>query len=267
MLRYKPYELLSDTGNYSIEDRLAHIESLIASESCDEAIFLASELLTVALEGVRYLQTYDWLFLRTIVTLGYLGWIAYSLTTVIDLHVLHGVSDSHRTFASTVFFSSILVALFSVLLYQGSSWRYYFYAAFPIFFWEQVFERRKALVAGRTVFLGNVHSFGGYLALAFNVLLFLGVLEALVRDVLAWYFFSWLTPCKGQILLSKRNIHHMFYIGSFLASRLRHCFRMSTSTFVSDVGSFLLSNEYLYSPSRDEGRRCRDHVSLGRTLS
>ena len=183
VIRYTPYEPLSDVGNHSVENRLAQIDALIANGSYDESISLTSELLSLSLEGIRYLQTYDWLFLRTIVTLGYLGWIAYSLTTVIDLHVLHGVSDSYRTTSSTVFFSSILVALYSVLLYQGSSWRYYFYAAFPIFFWEEVFSRRKALIAGRKVLLGGIHSFGGYLTLALQTLLFLGVLEALVCKV------------------------------------------------------------------------------------
>ena len=193
VLRYKPYELLSNSGNHSVEDRLVHLDGLIAHGKCDQAITEISELFSVALEGIRYLQTYDWLFLRTIVTLGYLGWIAYSLTTVIDQHVLHGVSDSHRTFTSNTIFSSILVALFSVLFYQGSSWRYYFYAAFPIFFWEQVFERRKALITGRKVLLGDVHSFGGYMSLVLQVALFFGVLESLVcghRFSAALYFFS-----------------------------------------------------------------------------
>ena len=137
------------------------------------------------MEGLRYLQTYDWLFLRAIVSAGYLGWIAYALTTVIDLHVMHGTSDAHRTTASTTFFSSILVALFSVLLYQGSSWRYYFYGFFPIFFWEEVFARRKALAAGREIILGHVRSFSGYASFGLQLVAFLGVLEALV---------SFLTP-------------------------------------------------------------------------
>ena len=136
--------------------------------------------MVTALEGLRYLQTYDWLFLRTIVTLGYLGWIAYALTTVIDLHVLHGTSDSNRTLASTTFFSSVLVALFSVLFYQKSSWRYYFYAAFPVYFWEEVIARRKALSAGRAILTGHVNSVQGYLSFGLQLVVFLGVLEALV---------------------------------------------------------------------------------------
>jgi len=138
--------------------------------------------MVTALEGLRYLQTYDWLFLRTIVTLGYLGWIAYALTTVIDLHVLHGTSDSNRTLGSTMFFSSVLAALFSVLLYQQSSWRYYFYAAFPIYFWEEVIARRKALSAGRAILLGHVNSAAGYLSFGIQIVIFLGVLEGLVQS-------------------------------------------------------------------------------------
>lgn len=182
VIRYVPYEPLSGYHENSIEGRLARIEALISSGDHEEAIVVSAELLRVALEGLRYLQTYDWLFLRTIVSIGYLGWIAYALTTVIDLHVLHGTSDSHRTTASISFFSSILVALFSVFLYQGSSWRYYFYAFFPVYFWEEVFARRKALIAGRQIVLGHVRSFTGYLKFGLQLLAFLGVMEAMVQS-------------------------------------------------------------------------------------
>ncbi|KAJ5543089.1 hypothetical protein N7535_005518 [Penicillium sp. DV-2018c] len=182
VIRYVPYEPLSGYHENSSEARLARIKALISNGDYDESIAMSSQLLRVALEGLRYLQTYDWLFLRTIVSVGYLGWIAYALTTVIDLHVLHGTSDSHRTTASISFFSSILVVLYSVFLYQGSSWRYYFYAFFPVFFWEEVFARRKALVAGRNIVLGHVRSFTGYLKLGLQLLLFLAVMEALVQS-------------------------------------------------------------------------------------
>ncbi|KAJ5498356.1 GPI ethanolamine phosphate transferase 1 [Penicillium expansum] len=182
VIRYVPYEPLSGYHENSIEGRLARIEALISSGDHEEAIVVSAELLRVALEGLRYLQTYDWLFLRTIVSIGYLGWIAYALTTVIDLHVLHGTSDSHRTTASISFFSSILVTLFSVFLYQGSSWRYYFYAFFPVYFWEEVFARRKALIAGRQIVLGHVCSFTGYLKFGLQLLAFLGVMEAMVQS-------------------------------------------------------------------------------------
>ncbi|KKK23926.1 GPI-anchor biosynthetic protein [Aspergillus ochraceoroseus] len=182
LIRYIPFEPLADGGENSVEQRLTAIEELIRSGSYQESIEKSAALFLTTLEGLRYLQTYDWLFLRTIVTLGYLGWIAYALTTVIDLHVLHGTSDSNRTTSSTIFFSSILVVLFSVFFYQGSSWRYYFYGFFPVFFWEEVFSRRKALIAGREILLGHVRSVSDHFSFGFQLLIFLGILEALVHS-------------------------------------------------------------------------------------
>ncbi|KAK1142291.1 Glycosyl phosphatidyl inositol anchor synthesis [Aspergillus melleus] len=182
VLRYVQFEPLADDGETSVEDYLEQIKALNANGLYQESIDLSSSLLVTALEGLRYLQTYDWLFLRTIISFGYLGWIAYALTTVIDLHVLHGTSDSNRTLASTIFFSSILVALYSVFLYQGSSWRYYFYGLFPVYFWEEVFARRKALVAGRQILLGPIRSASGVLGFILQSLAFVGVLEALVQS-------------------------------------------------------------------------------------
>lgn len=185
LLRYRPFEpLASDYGN-SAEQRLAMIKDLIDRGFYEDAIETSAALFATALEGLRYLQTYDWLFLRTIVTFGYVGWIAYALTTVIHLHVLHGASESDRSTASISFFSSVLVALFSVFLYQGSPWRYYLYGFFPIFFWEEVFARRKAFHAGREILLGHVRSVGDHFSFGFQLLLYVGVLEALVSCLLS----------------------------------------------------------------------------------
>ncbi|GAD94390.1 GPI-anchor biosynthetic protein (Mcd4), putative [Paecilomyces variotii No. 5] len=181
LLHYKPYGPLRDS-QHSVEHRLSEIRELINDGQFEESITLSQNLLTTALEGLRYLQTYDWLFLRTIITLGYLGWIAYAITTVIDLHVLHGTSDAHRTTSSTILFSSVLVGLFSVLLYERSSWRYYAYAICPIFFWEEVFARRKALIAGHKILLGHINTLGGYMLFGLQAFVFLGVLEALVQS-------------------------------------------------------------------------------------
>jgi phosphatidylinositol glycan class N len=186
-----PFEPLSGDGETSIEGYVANLKALISNGAYEDSITLSHELLAVGLEGLRYLQTYDWLFLRTIVSFGYLGWIAYALTTVIDLHVLHGTSESHRTTASISVFSSILVALFSVILYQGSSWCYYFYVFFPVFFWEEVFARRKALIAGCKIVLGHVRSFSGCVSFRLQLVAFLGVLEALVCSPLSLSFLPW----------------------------------------------------------------------------
>ncbi|KAL4937643.1 hypothetical protein BDV06DRAFT_69723 [Aspergillus oleicola] len=182
LLRYQAFAPLADDGEHSVEQHLETIREFINSASYEDAIEKSADLFGTALEGLRYLQTYDWLFLRTIVTFGYLGWIAYALTSIIHFHVLHGASESDRTTASTIFFSSVLVALFSVFLYQGSSWRYYFYGFFPVFFWEEVFSRRKAFIAGREILLGHVRSVGEQVSFGFQLLIFVGVLEALVQS-------------------------------------------------------------------------------------
>ncbi|KAL4902800.1 hypothetical protein BDW74DRAFT_157593 [Aspergillus multicolor] len=182
LLRYQPFEPLANDSEHSRAQQLSIIKDLIDGGFYEDAIEKSATLFVTALEGLRYLQTYDWVFLRTIVTFGYVGWVAYALTTVIDLHVLHGTSESNRTTASTSFFSSILVALFSVFLYQSSPWRYYLYGFFPIFFWEEVFARRKAFHAGRAILLGHIRTVGDHFSFGFQILIFVGVLEALVHS-------------------------------------------------------------------------------------
>ncbi|EGE78508.1 GPI ethanolamine phosphate transferase 1 [Blastomyces dermatitidis ATCC 18188] len=180
-LRYQPYRAFGD-DDHSIEKRISEIQKLISRKKYDEAIKESSNLLHTALEGLRYLQTYDWLFLRTIVTAGYLGWIAYALTTVLDLHVLHGSSVPSRTTFSTMFFSSILVILYSIFWIQKSSWRYYAYGIFPIFFWEEVVAKRNALAAGRKILLSHVQSLSDYISFGLQILVYVGILEALVQS-------------------------------------------------------------------------------------
>lgn len=49
----------------------------------EAAMELSVNLRRLALEGLNYFQTYDWLMLMTVITLGYIGWIFYLI-----LHVL-----------------------------------------------------------------------------------------------------------------------------------------------------------------------------------
>lgn len=178
---YKGYAPFTEPQR-SPESQITAIRALISQGQYEESITKSRDLLQDGLEGLRYLQTYDWLFLRAVVTAGYLGWIAYALTTVMDLHVLHGTFQSSRTTATNIFFSSLLVGLYSVLWIQNSSWRYYFYGFFPVFFWEEVIARRSAISAGRKILLAHVNSFGGYIVLTLQTLLYVGLLEALVND-------------------------------------------------------------------------------------
>jgi len=178
-IRYKPFAPLGDS-EHSPQHRLEEIKALSAEGQHEEAIAKCNELIQLGIEGLRYLQTYDWLFLRTLVTLGYLGWMGYAISTAIDMHVLHGTVEPTRTTSSIMFFSAILVALYSALFMQKSSWTYYGYAIFPVMFWEEIWAKRGAVRQGSVVLFGHLQSPGDFSVLAMKVVASLALLEGLV---------------------------------------------------------------------------------------
>ncbi len=179
-IKYKAFAGFN-SGNSSIDNRIDHIQQLIDSGDFEIAIQECDGLIRLTLDGLRYLQTYDWLFLRALVSAGYLGWMAFAMTTLIDVHVLHQSTQTSRTASGVTFFSALLIGLFSLLYIEKASWTYYAYAFFPVMFWEEVFARREALVKGRKVLLGRVTNVQDALVLGVKALAFLGLLEGLVR--------------------------------------------------------------------------------------
>jgi GPI ethanolamine phosphate transferase 1 len=169
------------TAEHTTENRLAHIEDLISSGQYEQAIQSSDELIQLGLRAIRYLQTYDWLFLRTLITLGYLGWIAFAFTTAVDAYMLGGRIDASRTTGSIVAFASLLVALYSFLFVRSSPPQYYAYAFFPVMFWEEVFARREALIQGCDKLFAK---FGktDTTKLMLNILTYAALLEVMVQS-------------------------------------------------------------------------------------
>jgi phosphatidylinositol glycan class N len=178
-LRYRPFKPFG-SEEQSVERRFASIKALIDGGHYHEAIRESQLLMKDGLQGLRYLQTYDWLFLRALITIGYLGWIAFALTTVIDMHVIHGEVDPSRTLAGSLFFSSVLVVLYASFVVSKSPSTYYAYAVFPVAFWEEVFARRKAVVQGIRVLLGGATSTKASIVLAAETIVSVAVIESLV---------------------------------------------------------------------------------------
>lgn len=178
-IRYKPYSAFGD-GAHSIETRVAEIRSLIDEGEFEAAILRSQELLKLGLDGLRYLQTYDWLFLRALISMGYLGWMAFALTTVLDMHVLHGKTETSRTTSTTGAFGALLIGLFSTIYMRKSPWTYYAYAIFPVLFWEEVVARRRAIVAGKNALFGHINSGSDIFSLIAKSVAFVGLLEILV---------------------------------------------------------------------------------------
>ncbi|KAL9058440.1 MAG: hypothetical protein Q9162_001735 [Coniocarpon cinnabarinum] len=179
-IRYQPFPAF--TGDQGADAKLDQVKQSIARGEYELAIEQAIALNKVGLEGMRYLQTYDWLFLRILVTLGYLGWIAFSLTTAIDLHMLHGKAETQRDHRTIAAFATAGVALCALLFARSSSWRYYLYAIFPLLFWEDVFARRTSIAKGLRAFVSQAGSQSSQASLIFNSIAAIGILEALVQS-------------------------------------------------------------------------------------
>lgn len=184
VLQYRPYPGFAD-AEHSVENRLAGIEQLIRKGDYKQAIQQSDKLIQLGLGGLRYLQRYAWLFLRTLVTAGYAGWIAFAFSTAIDVHMLEGKIDVSRSPGLIITFTSLLVGLYSLLFIQSSPITYYAYAFFPVMFWEEVFARRHALLEAKTRIFSKFTN-SDMTKLVLNALAFLVLLEVMVGRLVLW---------------------------------------------------------------------------------
>ncbi|KAG0267894.1 Glycosyl phosphatidyl inositol anchor synthesis [Actinomortierella ambigua] len=207
-LLFQPFPQLA--GQHSPDHLKKKIEDLIAAGKFEQAEEECHVLRTLCLDGLRYLQTYDWLFLRSIVSIGYLGWIAYSLTFILKTFVKtqdtridaaarrHSASASEQSLEQeqsevrviNVLSSLIFFIFVAILFTKDSPILYYVYVAFPIFFWNRVLVDRKDLVQA---IQKGTRSYGWIKSLG-AILLYVLALELLVysyfnRTVLSICFF------------------------------------------------------------------------------
>jgi GPI ethanolamine phosphate transferase 1 len=104
-LFFKPFGPLSK--DHSPASLLQTVEELIQDEKYIGAENLCLQLIEMSLDGLRYFQTYDWLFLRSIITLGYIGWCLFGLEFVIRTYVFTNDKDQEPTVIDS-FVSDIL---------------------------------------------------------------------------------------------------------------------------------------------------------------
>lgn len=189
-LRFRPYRPLGEPGHTS-DERVAAIRQLINEGKYEEAIEETETLIELGLQGLRYLQTYDWLFLRALITIGYIGWMVYAATTVVNLHVLQGAVEPSRDMSATAVFLAIYTLLAASFIVSKSPITYYAYAFFPVFFWEEVYARRESLIRGAKVLVGHTRpislGFGSAAYISIIVSLAVGYIH---REILTMLFLA-----------------------------------------------------------------------------
>lgn len=98
---FRPFEPLS--GSKDPDAYVSSIRREIDDGNFAKAMEMSQELMEICLCGLRYFQTYDWLFLRSVITAGYLGWCVFCLEFTVRNFVIVGEP------ASTISKSALLL--------------------------------------------------------------------------------------------------------------------------------------------------------------
>ncbi|KAJ3219626.1 Glycosyl phosphatidyl inositol anchor synthesis [Dinochytrium kinnereticum] len=171
--------------------RMQEIETLIEKGHIELAELKSMEIVQLCVDGLRYYQTYDWLFLRSIISAGYAGWIVYSLLFIVRTYGGVGTSNVRKGVSDTTVNSvSVLVmAGFSALLFvKQSPPNYYLYIAFMVYLWGEAIKYRTFGVAALKIGLQT----GGWVWTVSK-----GILYVIALEVLVYSYFrrDILTPC------------------------------------------------------------------------
>lgn len=185
---HRPYQkYLSDIEG--LIDRIAQGENDLAPE----AIYLTEELMTTTLEGLQYLTTYNWRFIRTIVTFGFVGWITYAFIIFLKLYILENNFADYSTSAGNLFlFGALGVLLNWVLYYQRSPFNFYMYLMFPLYLWSKIFTNNTILREGLKEFLKGT-SFMQRVAVAMAIF-------AVYEGIVYGFFHRWIFTIIFNVL-------------------------------------------------------------------
>ncbi|PVZ97748.1 hypothetical protein BB558_006280 [Smittium angustum] len=172
-LGFTPFEPLSSVHE-NTSGRLSRIRQAIYKRDFSDAISQCNEAIELGLLGLRYYQKYDWVYLKSVVAAGYLGWIVFSLMFIFKIYIMDNPNavKSHSHMGSSLpktntnllsddsadpesqegefevwgpvqYFSIVplVVLLFFVLSIQNVPYIYYTYIGFPVFFWIETFRQ------------------------------------------------------------------------------------------------------------------------------
>ncbi|XP_028771085.1 GPI ethanolamine phosphate transferase 1 isoform X1 [Neltuma alba] len=147
---FKPFKPL--THHSSLLD---NVEGLITARDYEAAMELSQNLRSLALQGLQYFQTYDWLMLMTVITLGYCGWMIYLVLHVLQSYTsLPGINFGmeravQKSKIGKVHLTGCLVmGIMSFLLFmEHSPPLYHAYVIMTSFLWMQIVSEYRFLKA------------------------------------------------------------------------------------------------------------------------
>ncbi|KAK9272092.1 hypothetical protein L1049_002461 [Liquidambar formosana] len=200
-LHFKPFKPLAQYSSV-----LDQIEDLISVRDYEAALKLSQNLRSLALEGLHYFQTYDWLMLMTVVTLGYIGWMVYLV-----LHVLQSYTSlpenifrkqqpvQLRNNTGKVYLCGCLMmgVLFILLFLEHSSLLYHAYTAMTVYLWTQIFSEYRFLKALWQDLRGRKFSYVTKILATCAVSIF--ILEFLVNSFTERKLYTWCFLIVGVV--------------------------------------------------------------------
>ncbi|EMR08134.1 hypothetical protein PNEG_03572 [Pneumocystis murina B123] len=224
-IAFKPFKHLNNK-THNLDTYKNHIKTLIDDHKYNEAIKICKEMIKICLEGLQYLQTYDSLFLRSIITLGYLGWIVFMFIQLINIYIPKDTYQPKRTIFSSLFFSFILIGLFIILYIEKSPLFYYAYIIFPIFFWEHIFTNRKNIYKCYVLFFKNIKKTYKNTIFFVKSMLYITLLETIVigysqRKVFTAYFILvsfWPLTHGIKFIRDNKILISLWMLNSFITS-------------------------------------------------
>lgn len=191
-LYIKPFKPLA-----SYSSLLRQIEHLISLKEYETAMKLSEQLRSLSLQGLHYFQTYDWLMLMTVITLGYVGWMIYVI-----LHVLQSYTSlpanifskeqvpNPRSTVKVHLLGGLLMGVAcTLLLVEKSPPLYHAYVVMTMFLWTQIFSEYQFLKALCRYLCGRVNDY--YLKLIATGVFSVIILELLVKSFTDRKLYTW----------------------------------------------------------------------------
>ncbi|KAG6557202.1 hypothetical protein Mapa_001129 [Marchantia paleacea] len=140
-LFFKPFPPLLDYSSL-----LEQIERDIAQGQYESAIKSGRNLIQLALAGLHYFQTYDWLFLMTTIVAGYVGWMLYILLHLLKTYSTISFQQNKRNVRVTgssrrhmrIAGGTLMGVCSMVLLVELAPPLYHVYIGLAVFFWTEV---------------------------------------------------------------------------------------------------------------------------------